>query len=39
MEKAVKKWIEGQRLPALEQISLTYGMAQVITSRVDEPPK
>ncbi len=36
MEDAVGKWIASQRLSALEQISLMYGMAQMITNRVSE---
>ena len=39
MEGAVEKWIAEQRLPALEQITLMYGMAQVIIDRVSESPK
>lgn len=39
MEGAVEKWIDDQRLPALEQITLMYGMAQVILDRVGESPK
>lgn len=39
MEGAVEKWIAEQRLPALEQIALMYGMAQVIIDRVTESPK
>ena len=39
MEGAVEKWIADQRLPALEQITLMYGMAQVIIDRVNDPPK
>ncbi|MBC7966132.1 MAG: hypothetical protein H7Z17_09430 [Fuerstia sp.] len=39
MEAAVGKWIASQRLLGLEQISLMYGMAQVITNRVSESPK
>ena len=39
MEVAVQKWIADQRLPALEQITLTYGMAQVIAARINETPK
>ena len=35
MEGAVEKWIAEQRLPALEQITLMYGMAQVINDRGD----
>ncbi len=38
MEVAVQKWIADQRLPALEQISLMYGMAQVIVDRISETP-
>ena len=38
MEGAVGKWIASQRLLALEQISLMYGMAQAITNRVSESP-
>jgi hypothetical protein len=37
MEAAVKKWAAGQRMPALEQITLTYGMAQVIAERASKP--
>ncbi|MEZ6033818.1 MAG: proline-rich domain-containing protein [Planctomycetaceae bacterium] len=33
-EENVKKWIVGNRMPALEQISLTYGMAQVMIDRI-----
>ena len=39
MEGAVEKWIASQRLPALEQITLMYGMAQAINDRVIESPK
>jgi len=39
MEGDVEKWIADQRLPALEQITLMYGMAQVIIDRANEPPK
>ena len=38
MEGAVKKWTAEQRMPALEQITLMYGMAQVIAERVVEAP-
>jgi len=38
MEAAVKKWTAEQRMPALEQITLMYGMAQVIVERVVEAP-
>ena len=34
LEENVKKWIAGNRMPALEQISLPYGMAQVIIDRL-----
>lgn len=33
MEAAVKKWTADQRMNALEQITLMYGMAQVIAER------
>ena len=39
MEGVVEKWIADQRMPALEQITLMYGMAQMINDRVDESPK
>ena len=38
MEVAVKKWAAEQRMPALEQITLVYGMAQIIADRVVEAP-
>ena len=38
MEVAVKKWAAEQRMPALEQITLVYGMAQIIADRVVEVP-
>lgn len=34
MEGNVEKWIADNRMPALEQITLTYGMAQVIIDRI-----
>jgi len=39
MEGVVEKWIADQRMPALEQITLMYGMAQMINDRVDESPR
>lgn len=39
LETAVKKWAAEQRMPALEQITLMYGMAQIIAERVVETPK
>ncbi len=33
LEGPVRKWIGDQRMPALEQISLMYGMAQVLADR------
>lgn len=36
MEAAVMKWVAEQRMPALEQITLMYGMAQVIAERVSK---
>ena len=38
MEAAVEKWIASQRLPALEQITLMYGLAQVLIERISESP-
>lgn len=38
MEASVEKWMAEQRMPALEQITLIYGMAQVISNRVVETP-
>jgi len=38
MEVAVQKWIADQRLPALEQITLMYGIAQVIVDRISKTP-
>jgi hypothetical protein len=35
LEQTAKKWIENNRMAALEQICLTYGMAQVILDRMD----
>lgn len=35
LEAAVKKWAATQRMPALEQITLLYGMAQVIAERTE----
>lgn len=33
LETSVRKWIDSHRMPALEQISLMYGMAQVLADR------
>ncbi len=38
MEANVEAWVAGHRMPALEQITLMYGMAQVISDRVVEAP-
>ena len=39
MQAAVQKWITEQRLPALEQIALMYGLAQVIVDCINATPK
>lgn len=39
MEAAVSQWMNKQRLQALEQITLLYGMAQVIAERGHDEPK
>ncbi|HQZ63915.1 MAG TPA: hypothetical protein PLY87_02510 [Planctomycetaceae bacterium] len=38
MEADVEAWVADHRMPALEQITLMYGMAQVISDRAVEAP-